>query len=215
MKLEAQKVTTKMVFLFTSDESSLGKTRPRIPRNPAKSEIQFPLLESPDIFTSKEIFHFINVNKVVGQKNNVKCYFKDGYENYMLAKKTYMDDLPRYNEELLNSFRLCCSDMTFDAIVYPESSSNWLREGLIDTFSGYLGLETYEAKKVTPFKSSSCDIGDVDFRFDDQSLFKANTILILDDCYCKGQTATKIMEILGLDKHYAIACYFQENVVTC
>ncbi len=176
----------------------------------------FPILERHELFDSFELFHMINVNKVLKNKSDHSQYLKGDYNSYLLAKQKYEENLPKFNSNLLDLFVKTNKDVIFDAIVIPSSSSEWLREGLVNTFANYYLIETFEAKKRDmSIEASRCsdDLPSNLFYFEDETIKLKNNIIILDDCYCSGKTVKALVQLLGADKNYAIACYFVDSTL--
>lgn len=152
-----------------------------------------------DIDTTKfrkyDIFHLININKVVRNKDLNK-YFKNDLYKYNRLIQLYKEFLPSCNKELFDKFK----EFNFkaDCIIIPESKNDFLREGLSNLFKLNLSIPCYTAMKNKDIELASKD--DKEFKFiisEDISRYK--NILILDDCKSKGTTISHIKRCFGDD----------------
>ena len=117
-----------------------------------------------DDFNQYDLFHLININKVTERKDDIEKFLKEEFHLFKELTAMYKESLPIFNQELLEKYNdHAISDA--DCIIVPESSNDWLREGLADLFSQTLNLPIYEAKKSHNIKFSENGDLPIDFRF--------------------------------------------------
>lgn len=154
-----------------------------------------------DKFEAYDIFHLININKATKNKTNLEKYLGKNYEKYNMLVTLYTEQLPTCNKELYSKYET--QEFNADCIIIPETSSDWLRNGLLTLFESNLNIPSYMAMKNKNIEMSSLSKDDKEFEFTiKEDIASYKNILILDDCKDSGRTINHIKNCFNQDVEF-------------
>lgn len=200
------------IYLYEISNSSFKIVDGRGFKNPEISK--FPVLDAFISNKSNEldIFHLIEINKVIKRKDDFRTFLGNEYESYIKFKNAYINGLDKYNDMLFEKYSNLSFDFTPDCIIIPESKNIWLRAGLAEKFSTYLAIPILEAKKSIDIELSYESELPNGFEFIiDVDISTIKSALIVDDCKSKGNTINAIKSIFRTDTNFIEIFYLKSK----